>query len=95
LPQTGTLDRLQAALAVLADRGEIKDQDISNDGQVATHCRRAGVGYEHRWFGTQRWRTLRRRAPLFAATEPNGFLRTLSVALKAADAYDSDGSMTG
>ncbi|GAA3948160.1 hypothetical protein [Actinoplanes auranticolor] len=89
LPQTGTLDRLLAALAVLAERGEIKDQYISNDGQVATHCRRAGIGYEQRWFDTQRWRTLRRRVPLFAAIEPNGFLRTLSVELKAADAYDS------
>ncbi|MFI7543822.1 hypothetical protein [Actinoplanes sp. NPDC049599] len=89
LPQTGTFDRLQAALAVLAERGEIKDQYIGNDGQVATHCRRAGVGYEQRWFDTERWRTLRRRVPLFAAIEPNGFRRTLSVELKAADAYDS------
>jgi hypothetical protein len=75
---------------VLAERGEIKDQYISNDGQVATHCRRAGVGYEQRWFDTQRWRTLRRRVPLFAAIEPNGFRRTLSVELKTAGANASD-----
>ena len=89
LPQTGTLDRLQAALTVLAERGEIKDQYIGNDGQVATHCRRAGVGYEQRWFDTERWRKLRRRVPLFRSVEPNGFLRTVSVELKAEDAYES------
>ncbi|MGW4940394.1 hypothetical protein ACWEOZ_02230 [Actinoplanes sp. NPDC004185] len=90
LPQTGTFDRLQAALTAMAERGEIKDQYLSNDGQVATHCRRAGIGYERRWFDTERWRTLRRRVPLFKATEPNGFLRTLSVELNAVNADDSD-----
>jgi hypothetical protein len=82
LPAAGTLDRVMAGLTRLAERGEIKDRYLGNESVVGTHCRRAGIGYEFRWFDTERWRTKRRRVPLFRATEPNGFLRVLSVELE-------------
>lgn len=83
LPAAEPLERILAGLTTLAARGEIKDQYIGNENAVATHCRRAGIGYEFRWFDTERWRTRRRRVPLFRSTEPNGFLRVLSVELDA------------
>jgi hypothetical protein len=87
LPAAETLERVFAGLNRLAERGEIQDRYLSNESAVATHCRRAGIGYEFRWFDTEQWQTKRRRVPLFRATEPNGFLRILSVELSTSGVF--------
>ena len=70
---------LAAAIAVMADRGEIRAQYVGNHHHAAGYCRRAGIGYELTLFDGRRWWRTARCVPLFQATEPNGLLRVLSV----------------
>ncbi len=96
LPDAATAaGRLQAAIRAMTERGDIRPQYRSNHDVVAAHCRRAGVGYQRRWYDAHRWRPVQRWVPLFRSAEPNGFLRTLSVDLYEIGADDTDYTVHG
>jgi hypothetical protein len=92
---TTAVDRLQAAIEAMAEHGDIQPQYVSNHDVVATHCRRAGVGYQRRWYDTERWQTIQRWMPLFRTVEPNGFQRTLAVDLYELGGDDTDYTIHG